>query len=119
MLSPQPVPRAAPAESDGKMSAKVFVGNLDFNTTKTEVQTLFSQIGEIRDVFLPMDRESGRLLLGNFRLLLLLVEEAQEVVDRRVAGAERLEVPTRLDRREDRRRVVLRVVDGEGLLELR
>src|SRR2546428_5870350 len=60
MLSPQPVPRAAPAESDGKMSAKVFVGNLDFNTTKTEVQTLFSQIGEIRDVFLPMDRESGR-----------------------------------------------------------
>src|SRR5437764_9114894 len=60
MLSPQPVPRAAPAESDGKMSAKVFVGNLDFNTTRTEVQTLFSQIGEIRDVFLPMDRESGR-----------------------------------------------------------
>src|SRR6266516_2108067 len=60
MLSPQPVPCAAPAESDGKMSAKVFVGNLDFNTTKAEVQTLFSQIGEIRDVFLPMDRESGR-----------------------------------------------------------
>ncbi|HKS23243.1 MAG TPA: RNA-binding protein [Thermoanaerobaculia bacterium] len=42
------------------MSSKVFVGNLDFNTTKAEVQSLFSQIGEIRDVFLPMDRESGR-----------------------------------------------------------
>src|ERR687883_605218 len=42
------------------MSAKVFVGNLDFNTTKDEVQSLFSQIGEIRDVFLPTDRESGR-----------------------------------------------------------
>lgn len=42
------------------MSAKVFVGNLDFKTTKTEVQTLFSEIGEIRDVFLPMDRETGR-----------------------------------------------------------
>jgi cold-inducible RNA-binding protein len=42
------------------MSSKVFVGNLDFNTTKTEVQTLFSQIGEIKDVFLPTDRESGR-----------------------------------------------------------
>ncbi len=42
------------------MPSKVFVGNLDFNTTKTEVQTLFSQVGEIRDVFLPMDRESGR-----------------------------------------------------------
>jgi RNA recognition motif-containing protein len=42
------------------MSAKVFVGNLDFNTTREEVQNLFSQIGEIKDVFLPMDRESGR-----------------------------------------------------------
>src|SRR6476469_2355489 len=42
------------------MAAKVFVGNLDFNTTKAEVQNLFSQIGEIKDVFLPMDRESGR-----------------------------------------------------------
>lgn len=42
------------------MSSKVFVGNLDFNTTKEEVQTLFSQIGELRDVFLPVDRESGR-----------------------------------------------------------
>ncbi len=42
------------------MSSKVFVGNLDFKTTKEEVQTLFAQIGEIRDVFLPTDRESGR-----------------------------------------------------------
>lgn len=42
------------------MPSKVFVGNLDFNTTRTEVQDLFAQIGEIRDVFLPMDRESGR-----------------------------------------------------------
>jgi len=42
------------------MSAKVFVGNLDFNTTRTEVQDLFSQVGAIRDVFLPTDRQSGR-----------------------------------------------------------
>ena len=42
------------------MSSKVFVGNLDFNTTKEEVQSLFGQIGELRDVFLPVDRESGR-----------------------------------------------------------
>ena len=48
------------AESDGVMPSKVFVGNLDFNTTRDEVQSLFSQVGEIRDVFLPTDRESGR-----------------------------------------------------------
>jgi cold-inducible RNA-binding protein len=42
------------------MPSKVFVGNLDFNTTRDEVQSLFSQAGEVRDVFLPTDRESGR-----------------------------------------------------------
>ncbi len=42
------------------MGSKVFVGNLDFNTTRSEVQTLFSEVGPIRDVFLPTDRESGR-----------------------------------------------------------
>src|ERR1043166_7107233 len=42
------------------MSAKVFVGNLDFRTSKDEVQSLFSQIGAIKDVFFPTDRESGR-----------------------------------------------------------
>jgi RNA recognition motif-containing protein len=42
------------------MASKVFVGNLDFNTTKAEVQNLFAEVGEVRDVFLPNDRESGR-----------------------------------------------------------
>jgi RNA recognition motif-containing protein len=43
-----------------EMSSKVFVGNLDYNTTETEVQTLFAQAGEVKDVYLPTDRESGR-----------------------------------------------------------
>src|SRR5437016_12052539 len=42
------------------MGSKVFVGNLDFNTTRDEVQSLFSQVGNVRDVFLPNDRETGR-----------------------------------------------------------
>lgn len=50
----------AQVESDGMMSSKVFVGNLDFNTTRAEIQSLFSEVGEIRDVFLPTDRDSGR-----------------------------------------------------------
>jgi len=40
--------------------AKVFVGNLNFNTTRDELQSLMSQVGEVRDVFLPNDRETGR-----------------------------------------------------------
>jgi RNA recognition motif-containing protein len=42
------------------MGSKVFVGNLDYNTRREEVQDLFTQVGEIRDVFLPTDRETGR-----------------------------------------------------------
>jgi hypothetical protein len=42
------------------MAAKIFVGNLDFKTTREEVETLFAQAGPIRDVFLPVDRETGR-----------------------------------------------------------
>lgn len=42
------------------MGSKVFVGNLDYNTRREEVQAIFAEIGEIRDVFLPTDRETGR-----------------------------------------------------------
>jgi cold-inducible RNA-binding protein len=42
------------------MASKIFVGNLDFNTTRDEVESLFAQAGTVRDVFLPMDRETGR-----------------------------------------------------------
>ena len=42
------------------MASKLFVGNLDFKTTKEEVETLFAQVGSIRDVFIPMDRGTGR-----------------------------------------------------------
>jgi len=42
------------------MPSKVFVGNLNFNTTRDEVQSLFAQVGNVRDVFLPNDRETGR-----------------------------------------------------------
>jgi RNA recognition motif-containing protein len=40
--------------------SKVFVGNLSFNTTKEELEALFAPLGEISDVFLPLDRDSGR-----------------------------------------------------------
>jgi RNA recognition motif-containing protein len=40
--------------------AKVFVGNLSFNTTREQLETLFSQAGDIVEVFLPTDRATGR-----------------------------------------------------------
>jgi len=42
------------------VSAKVFVGNLEFSTTKDQLEELFGEVGSIVDVFLPSDRATGR-----------------------------------------------------------
>jgi len=42
------------------ISAKVFVGNLNYSTTKEDLVGLLSGAGEIVDAFLPTDRETGR-----------------------------------------------------------
>lgn len=41
-------------------SSKVFVGNLNFATTKEELASAFGEVGEIVDVHIPSDRETGR-----------------------------------------------------------
>ena len=42
------------------MSSKIFVGNLSYDTTQTQLQELLGEVGEIKDVYLPADRVSGR-----------------------------------------------------------
>ncbi len=39
---------------------KMYVGNLSFDTTKQDLETLFAQHGTVTDVHLPTDRETGR-----------------------------------------------------------
>ena len=36
------------------------MGNLNFRTVQDEIRSLFSEVGEVVDVFLPSDRETGR-----------------------------------------------------------
>lgn len=42
------------------IGVKLFVGNLNFDTTKEELEEVFSEVGQIVDCFLPKDRETGR-----------------------------------------------------------
>lgn len=42
------------------MSAKVFVGNLSYNTTKAELTAFLSEAGTVVDCHLPTDRETQR-----------------------------------------------------------
>ena len=38
----------------------MYVGNLPFSASDQDIRELFSQYGAVTDVFLPIDRESGR-----------------------------------------------------------
>lgn len=42
------------------MPSKIFVGNLDFKATRSELESLFAEAGEVQDVFIPTDRATGR-----------------------------------------------------------
>jgi len=42
------------------MGNRLYVGNLSFDSTSDSVRAAFAEIGEVTDVHLPMDRESGR-----------------------------------------------------------
>ena len=42
------------------MEAKVYVGNLSYETTEQELRDLFTQAGSVTSVSLIMDRDSGR-----------------------------------------------------------
>ena len=45
---------------EDNISTKLFVGNLSFDTTQQELESLFAEMGELSDVFLPVDRATGR-----------------------------------------------------------
>ncbi len=41
-------------------STKLYVGNLSFKTTSEELRAHFEQFGAVTDVYIAMDRETGR-----------------------------------------------------------
>lgn len=42
------------------MSTKLYVGNLSFGATEQDLNNLFGSYGEVTDLFIPTDRDSGR-----------------------------------------------------------
>ncbi|HBL29639.1 MAG TPA: RNA-binding protein [Acidobacteria bacterium] len=42
------------------INSKVFVGNLSFNATRQDIESLFSEAGQVVDVFVLLDRATGR-----------------------------------------------------------
>lgn len=42
------------------MAKKLYVGNLSYSTTETQIRELFAQAGEVTEVTIIMDRDTGR-----------------------------------------------------------
>ena len=43
------------------MNKKLYVGNLAYRTSEEALREQFGQFGKVVDVYLPMDRETGRM----------------------------------------------------------
>ena len=41
-------------------SVRIYVGNLSYDTTQEDLRELFAQHGEVSDLHVPTDRETGR-----------------------------------------------------------
>ena len=53
--------RPAPvASEETNMGTRIYVGNLSFDTTADTVRELFAEQGEVTDVHMVMDRDTGR-----------------------------------------------------------
>jgi len=42
------------------MSNRLYVGNLSYNTQQADLEAAFAAVGEVREVAIPTDRESGQ-----------------------------------------------------------
>ncbi len=62
------------------MSAKLFVGNLSFNTTENDLRDAFAAHGTVEEANLMMDRDTGRPR-GFAFVTLSTPEEAQKAID--------------------------------------
>ena len=62
------------------MNAKLFVGNLSFNTTENDLQDAFAAHGTVVEANLMMDRATGRPRGFGF-ITMSSPEEAQKAID--------------------------------------
>ena len=66
------------------MTKKLYVGNMSYSTTQEEIRELFSQAGEVTDVSLITDRETGRP--KGFGFVEMATEEGSQEAIKRFNG---------------------------------
>ena len=68
------------------MNSKLYVGNLSFNTSEAALRDAFGAYGNLTDVFLPTDRETGRP--RGFAFVTFSTEQESQLAAEKMNGAE-------------------------------
>jgi RNA recognition motif-containing protein len=84
------------------MGTRIYVGNLSFDTTAESVRELFTAQGEVTDVHLVMDRDTGRP--RGFAFVTMGSEAAAEKAIRGTNGQVLDGRPLRVNEAEERQR---------------
>ena len=83
------------------MNNRLYVGNLSFDTTEDRIQQAFADIGEVTDVKLMLDRETGRSR-GFAFVTMATPEDAQKALEQ-LNGMSLDGRALRVDQAEERR----------------
>ncbi|ESK86978.1 rna-binding protein cwf29 [Moniliophthora roreri MCA 2997] len=94
-----------------KDSARIFVGGLNFELTEGDIITIFSQYGEIMDINMPRDKETGKP--KGFAFLMYEDQRSTILAVDNLNGAKVLERTLRVDHVKNYRQPRTKGEDGE------
>ena len=80
------IPTESKLQKEHAMASNVYVGNLTFNTTSADLQSLFGQHGEVKKAQVITDRETGRS--RGFGFVEMATSEAAEAAISSLNGRE-------------------------------
>ncbi|THH11505.1 hypothetical protein EW145_g634 [Phellinidium pouzarii] len=96
-----------------KDSAYIFVGGLNFDLTEGDVITIFSQYGEVMDVNLPRDKETGKT--KGFGFLMYEDQRSTVLAVDNLNGAKVLERTLRVDHVRNYKQPKVKGEEGEWI----
>lgn len=79
----------------------IFVGNLNYKASESELSAFFSENWQVKSVTIPKDRESG--LTRGFAFVDLATDSEEDDAIDRANGADFMGRPLRLDKAKPRR----------------
>ena len=82
------------------MSKKLFVGNLSYNATETDLRDLFAQVGEVASVKVILDRDTGRP--RGFAFIEMASDDAAKQAIEALSGRDHMGRPLTVREAEDR-----------------